>query len=68
VLSEEEGADEAVQNCWLTASQDQPRFEHEGAFRSWLLRVDEALAIARKKRDSRRQRSAAKVKTFGGQE
>ena len=47
VLARSEDIDEAVHNCWLTASRNAPRFEDEGAFRSWLLRVliDEALLI-----------------------
>jgi DNA-directed RNA polymerase specialized sigma24 family protein len=50
VLGGTEGAEDSVQNCWLTASRNPPRFEHEGAFRSWLLRIliDEALVIHRK--------------------
>lgn len=49
VLGRSERAEEAVKNCWQTASRRPPRFEHEGEFRSWLLRVliDEALALAR---------------------
>lgn len=47
VLGGAEQADDAIENCWLTASRDPPQFEYEGAFRSWLVRVliDEALAI-----------------------
>jgi DNA-directed RNA polymerase specialized sigma24 family protein len=47
VLGGAEGADLAVQNCWLTASRNPPSFDREGAFRSWLLRVliDEASTI-----------------------
>ena len=47
VLGGPDGADLAVRNCWLTASSDPPRFDREGAFRSWLLRIliDEASAI-----------------------
>jgi DNA-directed RNA polymerase specialized sigma24 family protein len=47
VLGGPEKAELAVQKCWLTASRNPPTFEHEGAFRSWLLRVliDEASAI-----------------------
>jgi DNA-directed RNA polymerase specialized sigma24 family protein len=54
VLSDTKGARDAVQNCWLTAFRHSPKFEHEGAFRSWLLRmaIDEALAIRRKKKES----------------
>jgi DNA-directed RNA polymerase specialized sigma24 family protein len=54
VLSDTKGARDAVQNCWLTASRHSPKFEHEGAFRSWLLRIviDDALAIRRMKKES----------------
>jgi Sigma-70 region 2 len=47
VLGGPKGAVDALDNCFLTASQHPPRFEYEGAFRSWLLRVliDEALLI-----------------------
>ena len=49
VLGNEETAPIAVQNCWRTSSRNLPHFEHEGAFRTWLVRVliDEALAILR---------------------
>jgi DNA-directed RNA polymerase specialized sigma24 family protein len=54
VLGGTEEARESCKNCWLTASRNPPKFEHEGAFRSWLLRIviDEALAIRRKKKES----------------
>jgi len=47
VLDNHEEAEDAVQNCLLTASSSVPQFEDESAFRSWLVRVliDEALAI-----------------------
>jgi DNA-directed RNA polymerase specialized sigma24 family protein len=47
VLDRSEDINEAVHSCWITASRSAPRFEDEGAFRSWLLRVliDEALLI-----------------------
>src|SRR5215469_16258860 len=47
VLGGPERADDAIENCWLRASLNPSRFEYEGAFRSWLIRVliDEALAI-----------------------
>jgi hypothetical protein len=47
VLGGSEGAEVAVQNCWLSASRNPPTFDREGEFRSWLLRVliDEASAI-----------------------
>jgi DNA-directed RNA polymerase specialized sigma24 family protein len=46
VLENHQEAKEAVRNCLLAASSNAPRFENEGAFRSWLVRVliDEALA------------------------
>lgn len=49
VLGGPEGADLAVWNCWRRASHNPPTFSHDGAFRSWLLRVliDEALTIRR---------------------
>jgi DNA-directed RNA polymerase specialized sigma24 family protein len=47
VLDNHQEAKDAVRNCLLAASCNVPRFENEGAFRSWLVRVliDEALAI-----------------------
>jgi DNA-directed RNA polymerase specialized sigma24 family protein len=47
VLENHEDARDAVQNCLLAASCNVSRFDSEGAFRSWLVRVliDEALAI-----------------------
>jgi len=47
ILGGPEPAHEAVGNCWLTASRNPPRFEYDGAFCCWLVRVliDEALAI-----------------------
>jgi hypothetical protein len=52
VLGRSEGAELAIHNCWLTASQERPGFEREGAFRSWLVRVliTEALEIRRQDR------------------
>jgi DNA-directed RNA polymerase specialized sigma24 family protein len=54
VLDDCEGAKEAVQNCLLTATRNTPKFESEGAFRSWLLRIliDEALQILREKKST----------------
>jgi DNA-directed RNA polymerase specialized sigma24 family protein len=53
VLGGTERAEEAVDNCWITASRNPPRFFYEGEFRSWLLRVliDEALAILRRNQE-----------------
>lgn len=52
VLENHEEAEEAVQNCLRAASCNVPRFDSEGAFRSWLVRVliDESLAILYKER------------------
>jgi Sigma-70 region 2 len=54
VLGGPEQANKAVENCWHTASRRAPRFEHEGEFRSWLLRVliDEALTLLRDSRQT----------------
>jgi hypothetical protein len=51
VLGSPERADDVVENCRITASQDPPTFEYEGAFRSWLVRIliDEALVIVRQR-------------------
>ena len=47
ILGGPEHANKAVENCWHTASRRASRFEHEGEFRSWLLRalIDEAVAL-----------------------
>jgi DNA-directed RNA polymerase specialized sigma24 family protein len=47
VVADSERAELAVRNCWRRACSNPPRFGHEGAFRSWLVRllIDEALAI-----------------------
>ena len=49
VLGGTERVYDAVENCWLAASRNPPRFEYESAFRSWVARVliDEALALRR---------------------
>jgi DNA-directed RNA polymerase specialized sigma24 family protein len=54
VLGGTEGARDSVQNCWRAAARNPPKFEHEGAFRAWLLRIaiDEALAIRQEKKES----------------
>jgi DNA-directed RNA polymerase specialized sigma24 family protein len=53
VLGRDEGARDAVHNCWLRASHSRPEFAREGAFRSWLVRllIDEALAILHAKQE-----------------
>ncbi|SRR6266404_8104167 len=50
VLGNHEEAEDAVQNCLRTAADSVPRFEHEGAFRCWLVRVliDEAVILLNK--------------------
>ena len=55
VLGDEERALVAILNCCQAASRNPPHFEHEGAFRSWLVRIliDEALAILRESRGER---------------
>jgi len=47
ILGSSEQADDAIASCWHTASFNPPRFEHEGEFRSWLVRIviGEALII-----------------------
>jgi DNA-directed RNA polymerase specialized sigma24 family protein len=54
VLGSPERAELAIKNCWLTASRKPRRFDQEGAFRSWLVRVliTEALAILRQDRNT----------------
>src|SRR5579862_6494229 len=52
ILRNSESAEEAVQNTFVTASQNPPRFKSEGAFHCWLIRIliDEALLILRQDR------------------
>ena len=54
ITNNHEDAEEAVQNCLQVASDRAPRFDHEGAFRSWLARIliDEAVTILHKQRSS----------------
>jgi hypothetical protein len=56
VLDNHAAAEIAVQNCLLAVSGNVPRFENEGAFRCWLVRVliDEAMTILSKTRANRR--------------
>ena len=44
------GVEQSMQNCWLAASPNPPRFESKAPLRGWLLRlfIDEALAIPNK--------------------
>jgi DNA-directed RNA polymerase specialized sigma24 family protein len=54
ILNDSERAELAVENCWHSASIRPPDFEHQGAFRSWLIRVliDEALLLLREKQQA----------------
>jgi DNA-directed RNA polymerase specialized sigma24 family protein len=65
VLSTPEWVEQAVGNCWYTASRYCPRFETEGAFRSWLLRVliDEALALVHQNQQTSRPRASLRIET-----
>ena len=58
VLGNHEEAEHAVQNCLLAVSGNVPRFDHEGAFRSWLVRVliDEAVMVLDQRRHSTREK------------
>jgi DNA-directed RNA polymerase specialized sigma24 family protein len=49
VLGGPKRAEEAIELAWRTASRHPQRFEHEGEFRGWLLRIliDEALTLLR---------------------
>jgi hypothetical protein len=55
VLGNHAEAEDAVQNCLRTVSDNVPKFEHEGAFRCWLVRVliDEAVSILAKQSSTR---------------
>jgi DNA-directed RNA polymerase specialized sigma24 family protein len=66
VLGGPEWAQEAVENCWYTASQGPPHFEYESEFRSWLLRVliDEALALRHEHQQERVSREAVPAEAF----
>jgi asparagine synthase (glutamine-hydrolysing) len=53
LLDSHEDAETAVKECFKTASRNPPVFTHDGAFRSWILRmvIDEALLILSVKAD-----------------
>jgi DNA-directed RNA polymerase specialized sigma24 family protein len=61
VLGSHEFAEDAVQNCRLTASRNPRSFEYEGAFRSWLVRIliDEALLILHREENENTEGQAA---------
>jgi len=69
VLGRPEHAKDAIENCWLTASRNPPRFEYEGAFRSWVARVliDEALAILRLGKEERTPTVSERVITVNSE-
>jgi RNA polymerase sigma-70 factor (ECF subfamily) len=52
ILGNHEEAEDAVQNSLRAVSDNVPRFENEGAFRSWLVRVliDEAVILLHKQK------------------
>ena len=54
ILNDSDLAKTAVENCWHSAFGRAPYFEHEGAFRSWLMRIliDEALLLLREGQQS----------------
>lgn len=54
LLGGPERVEDVVESCWVTASRNPPRFEYEGAFRSWLVRVlvDEVLAMLRRNQEN----------------
>jgi DNA-directed RNA polymerase specialized sigma24 family protein len=60
ILNCAEEAEMAVRNCRLTASRNLQRFQSEGAFKSWLVRIliDEATLLR-----SRESNSAASSKS-----
>src|SRR5215471_17097531 len=62
ILGDPKQAKRAVENCWRTARRRSPRFNYEGEFRAWLLRVliEEALVL---RRDA--QQIAKPVVSFG---
>jgi DNA-directed RNA polymerase specialized sigma24 family protein len=67
VLGNPDRAVIAVENCLLWASRHFTTFDHEGDFRSWLVRLalDESLAIlhGRKMPEQRREDEAGEIRT-----
>jgi len=53
VLGRAERTEDVIERCRLKASGTPARFEYEGAFRSWLLRVliDEAVVVLRRSQE-----------------
>jgi DNA-directed RNA polymerase specialized sigma24 family protein len=62
ILTSVDQAEAAVRNCRLTASRNPPRFQNEGAFKSWLVRIliDEATLLLRRKQSNSTVSSEAK--------
>ncbi len=52
ILGDSKMAEDAVEKCWIRASQNLPNFESEGPFRSWIMRIliGEALSILHQSR------------------
>ena len=52
MLRNREEAEDAVQNCLLSAFRNLPRFKYQGSFRGWLVRIvmNEAIELLRKKK------------------
>src|SRR5258707_12780345 len=63
VLHSHEEAEDAVQNSALLAFCKLPSFKHEGAFRSWLVRilVNEAVSILRQRKKFSKPSSSTEV-------
>jgi DNA-directed RNA polymerase specialized sigma24 family protein len=63
VLDAPEEIEEAVENCFRTASRNPKSFEYGGEFRSWLVRIllDEALVIRLRQNIQRGRRSRSKA-------
>jgi hypothetical protein len=51
ILTSVDVAETAVRNCHLTASRNPSKFENEGAFKSWLVRIliDESMLLLPKR-------------------
>jgi DNA-directed RNA polymerase specialized sigma24 family protein len=63
ILGSHEFAEDAVQNCRLTALRNPRGFGYEGAFRSWLARIliDEALLILHREETAEGQTATQSV-------
>lgn len=52
ILGDSQLAQQVVENCWIIGSQQRVKFDTDGAFLSWLLRlaIDEALFMLDRRR------------------